>query len=286
MGRSSTGASPATDAPPDAQRRFFIVTTGRSGSTLLSVILADCGADFAMPAPKRWDREGGDMEHGRLVGAATWFRRAYNMAQERPASWFRRYAWTALRSIGKRSLRSVLADARYLKGENMDLLVYPAFKLGYVPSIIVSYRPFEDYAISGALRSGHSNLATLVGYYNRVYRTALLQMSTFGGCAVNYDRLADPQDVSWAPPLSAVTGIPVTRLIEARQRRARWRAAPTAVPYLDRSAQETFWAIEAVRENAVVPSGQILRSYQLRRRAAVTPLVPWAPTEAARSRRP
>ena len=40
-------------------RRFFVVTVGRTGSSLLASILADAGADFGVQSEDKWDAGGG-----------------------------------------------------------------------------------------------------------------------------------------------------------------------------------------------------------------------------------
>ena len=58
------------------KRRFIIVGTGRSGSSLLAAILAGAGADFAMPSKQQWGRDGGGFEHPDFVRAYNWYERA------------------------------------------------------------------------------------------------------------------------------------------------------------------------------------------------------------------
>ena len=43
-------------------RRFFVVTVGRTGSSLLASILADAGADFGVQSEDKWDSGGGAYE--------------------------------------------------------------------------------------------------------------------------------------------------------------------------------------------------------------------------------
>ena len=252
----------------DDRRRCFILTCGRTGSTLLAAILADCGAEFGMPAPLDWDASGGDLEHRDLQSAARWLARAYTISPEKPELGWRRYMWSIYRSRGKRKLRHVLAQARYLKCVDLDLTVYPAVQLGYRPSIVLSYRRFEDATISGSLTSGNSDMSLSARRYNRIYRNGLLQLSTFGGCAIGFDQLTDPADTSWAEPLAGATGIAAAQLVEARGRRLKPLVHTATTEILDRAAWHTFEQVDALRGIAVASSAPAVRFASARKVAA------------------
>jgi hypothetical protein len=253
-------------APPlDSRQRTFIVTAGRTGSSLLSAILADCGAEFGMPAAANWDRRSGEMEHPAICAAAACFKRAYDVAPARPALGWRRAVWNLQRSRGKRRLAAALPGTQYLKCLNLDLIVHPAFRLGYAPTVILSYRRFADHAISSAVRGRHSDLSLLTEDYKRVYRNGLLQMMVFGGCAVGYDQLMDRNDDSWALSLAMVTGIPAVRLIAARDRLVSVTAQDwDRRPDLDDGTREVFASIDAWRGRVAPPSIPYLRELHAR----------------------
>jgi len=246
-----------------SRRRIFIVTAGRTGSSLLSAILADCGANFAMPAPPAWDPRSGQMEDPDLCAAADYFKRAHDIAAGKPGMSWRRVAWSLLRSRGKTRLAMTLAKADYVKCVNLDLLVHPAFRLGYAPTVILSYRRFEDYVVSSAVRGGHSDLSLLTALYTRIYQNGLLQMTVFGGCVVAYEQLVDPDDVSWANALASVTRIPAPRLIAARERYAVAIERPQPMPPMDRLAGELFTRMEDLRGRVLAPSPPYLRELAL-----------------------
>jgi hypothetical protein len=254
-------------ATVDDRRRFFILSAGRTGSSLLSAILGECGADFAMQVPTEWDPGSGALEHVELNAATSLLRRAHEIDSDKPPSGYRRYVWSRLRSRAKRKLSSVLGEARYLKGENLDLAVQPAFKLGYFPSVILSYRRFEDLAVSSFIKRGASTFESLLAYYQRINRNGLLLMSIFGGCAIGYEQLVDPQDVSWVEPLSSVTGIAASRLTSARDRRLGSRSRSVEAQCLDGGAREVFEAIDALRGRELMSSDQVARSVRQKLRA-------------------
>lgn len=255
-------------ATVDDRRRYFIVSAGRTGSTLLSAILADCGADFAMSVPAEWDPGSGALEHAELHAATSLLRRVHEIDRDKPSSGYRRYVWSNLRSRAKRKLNSVLEEARYLKGENLDLAVQPAFKLGYFPSVILSYRRFEDLAVSSFIRRGASTFESLLAYYQRINRNGLLLMSAFGGCAIGYEQLVDPRDTSWVDSLAELTGIGASRLASARDRRLGSPSRSVQFKCLDRGAQEVFEAIDVVRGRILMPSDQVMRATRQKLRAA------------------
>jgi hypothetical protein len=244
------------------QRRCFVLTVGRTGSTLLATILADAGADFGLQTPTKWDPGSGQMEHTELRRAATWMRYAYQISADRPPIGIRRYLWDIFRSLGKRHVKRLVSQARFIKGEDADFLVNPAFRMGYLPSIVISYRRFEDYAASTATMRGHSMLPTLASYYNRVNRNALLWLSVFGGCVVGHRELSDPDDTSWANPLAEVTGLAPGRLIEARRQRLGRGSPPVEVPCLDTDAAWIFETIDALRGRVIPPGAQSQRSWR------------------------
>jgi hypothetical protein len=216
-------------------QRFFIVTAARTGSTLLSTILADAGADFGMPTPQRWDRAGGDLEHPDLWRALRYFRSA------------------------KQWLRAGLGGARFAKVYGAHDLVRPAFKIGYFPIVILSYRRFEDQALSLGLMHAHATLDSLRDNYRHVYGGGLWLLNTFGGCVLSYETLIDRGDRRWAEPLARVTGLPIERLVAARDRRSEASSPPVEAFSVDRGTDDIFAAMQALSGKVVPPSEQALR---------------------------
>jgi hypothetical protein len=255
-------------AVAEDRRRFFIINAGRTGSTLLSVILADAGADFAMAAPPCWDRGGGDMEHPDLLAAWRRIVAAHTLSATRPAPGYRRHRWTILRSLGKRRLRAVLGKAQFVKVDEAHLLVRPAVKMGYFPSIILSYRRFEDHAVSYGLMDRAADLEGLVAHYNRVNKNGLWLLNTFGGCVIGYEQLIDLADRSWVAPLAALTNLPASELLAARARRVAQPSRPIETPHFDRDARQTYEGVDSLRGRLILPSTQALRSWHAANGAA------------------
>jgi len=265
MHEARTTAVETQDALPSGERqRFFIVTAGRTGSTLLAAIMADAGADFGIPAPKGWDvSRGGDMELAAIRRAADHFRNAFDRAPKKPTAIVSKWIWSCRISMGKRLLKEALAQARFLKTVNLDLVIPYVMKMGFFPRVIVSYRPFPEYAVSFSQTFGHRSLPALADDYNRTYRNALLHLSTYGGCAIGYSDLTDLNRTEWANALAETTGLSAEALLASRRRRLKLRTdAERALPPLSDSASEIFAAAEHFAGRALAPSVPALRNWR------------------------
>ena len=250
--------------PLDSKRqRYFIVTAGRTGSTLLAAIMGDAGADFGMPVLDDWNTaRGGSMELSEVRLAANYFRRAFERAPRKPALPPARWIWTWHRSQGKRNLKRALDKAVYVKAVNMDLAIPYSIKLGYFPRVIVSYRRFGPFALSYSQMLVSWSTETMATDYDRIYRNAVLQLYAYGGCAVNYDDLVDRTRTEWARNLAEVTGLSVDALLESRARRLK--SAPREerlFPVSDESVERSFAAVDALSGHAWPPSPQALRNW-------------------------
>ena len=246
--------------------RYFVVNTGRSGSTLLSVILADAGAAFGLPIPRSWDPGGGEMEHPLGLRATAAFRRAFRAGSTKPEGWLRRRAWQLHRSSGRRALRKLLAQAEIVKCEDLDLVVASVLKLGFFPKVVLCYRRFEDYAVSRGLLKSSANVDALLAQYCRTYRNGWLLLQTFGGCAVGFDELTDLTATSWAGALARVTGFDAESLLVARARRLGKVSRPVARATFDEAANQLFSLLAASRGQEIPASDQAIRNWQARQR--------------------
>ncbi len=85
----------------DEKVRFIMVTTGRSGSSLLAAIIADAGGNFGFPPEDEWDPESGAMEHPLAQQASHLFRRAYYLRRAKRLFLFYKYLIDIRRSLGK-----------------------------------------------------------------------------------------------------------------------------------------------------------------------------------------
>lgn len=263
----------------DDRRRFFVITSGRTGSTLLSAILADAGADFGVAPPDDWDTaRGGAMEDPGLQRAVRHFLLAFERSPGKPATIPSKWIWAYHRAAGKRELARVLARSVYLKCMHLDLAIPFVIKLGYFPQIIVNHRPFGDQALSHAQMIMNWSAEALAKTYDRTYHNALLSLHSYGGCVVSYEDLTVHNRTAWATSLAKVTGLAEERLLAGRALRAKPTRAPeTKFPTLSDTSQRYFDAIESMSGQAVPPSPQALRNWQ---RKLATPPAVRAPARA------
>jgi hypothetical protein len=247
--------------------RVFIVNPGRVGSSLLSVVMADAGADFGMPVPEDWHPGLGEMEHPLMTAATEHFNRAHEICPDKPVRRLDRWRWDLERHRAKTRLKAALPQARFFKADHLDLAVRPALQAGYLPRIVLNYRRFGDHAQSLYLRRGHLTVEHLARRYERICANGLMLLHLFGGCAIEYEELADPTETAWATALAESTGLGHDRLLGARQSRVAPRpraeaaeAPPVLAPRLERLYEE----MRRYSGRAVEPSGPALRNWQRR----------------------
>ena len=193
--------------------KFFIVGTGRSGSSLLSAILQQAGANFGLPTLKEWDRDHGALEHPDLDKMNSWHKWQQMIAQKMPS---KKGAGFCKRSRFK-ILNAMMQKADFFNIHGWEYVVSEANELGYKPKIIISYRNFDDYAISLYLKKGdnytHKQLSDLYFNFNA---ESLMLLSSFGGCAISYEELVDNKEQSWATCLARITGLAESDLLRTR----------------------------------------------------------------------
>ena len=237
------------------RRRYFVVTIGRSGSSLLGAVLADAGADFGMLAPAQWDPRDGQMENRAIKKAAHHLRRAYDLDQGI------RYlispkiesAWRLAR--GRRLLARALTEGRFFKIGDLDLLVQPSFALGYEPRVILNYRQLESNLPSLLVGRKHVGPDQLAKEYVRIYRQGLVLLDTFGGCTIGFDELQEPSSTAWAAALAATTGLDSGRLLHARGQRVRPVQDTTERPVIYSEAYAIYKAM-LERAGKATPPGR------------------------------
>ena len=244
----------------DEKIRFIMVTTGRSGSSLLAAIIADAGGNFGLPSEDDWDPDAGAMEHPVAQEASRLFRRAYYLRRAKRHFLFYKYLVDIRRSLGKRKLRKVLKEAHFIKADNMDLWVWHLTKMGYHPRIVTTYRRFSDNARSLFIKNG-MGFDDIVNYYCRINQNALLMLDAYGGCAVSYEEVVDPEDTAWADALALTTGLGRDALLAARDKRIEGKAqqCPEVVGLSDPTAGRIYEMLRKLKGVAVEPSSQFRR---------------------------
>ena len=252
--------------------RYFVITAGRSGSTLLCSILADAGANFGLLAPDSWDETGGAFEHPSMWRAAKCYHDAYRISPYRP-SWPRKWLWDLARWRGKRQLARALDKADFFKAIHIDLAVQPARKLGYFPRIIISFRPFADQVLSLSGMFSERTASCHEAEYLRTYQNALLWLQLYGGCVVSCDELTDMRCMDWVQALAETSGLSAEAIAAGRRNRVRPRTllANNVRPqfgYATASLEKSLQSLCGV----VIPPSYIARRAWLARRgqASVT----------------
>jgi hypothetical protein len=252
----------------DARDRVLIVHSGRCGSSLLCVILADAGGDFGVPVPRDWSSASGVMRHPLARGAGRDFLRAQQLDQVAPGGFVYRRLARAWRSRGKRRARALLDRVAFAKGQDMDLWVPFVPKFGYRPRIVVPFRAPEPVARS-FLFQAKANWHDTVERYARINANALLALHAFGGCAVELEDVRDPDCTAWADALAAVTGLDRKRLLDARAARLDAagppRAAPNRTPAFHLPDPQVHGVCEALRQTknrTIAPSAQARRQFR------------------------
>ncbi len=247
--------------------RYFIVCAGRTGSSLLAAILADAGARFGLDAPDVWNRNAGALETPESQKAFYHYTNAYRISPEKPTtSVTGKLRWSIELHRGKNALNKALSIADYVKCPGADLIVYPSFRLGYFPRVIVNYRRFEDHARSFFQMQAYSSIEWISDRYCRIYRNSLALLSLYGGCVVSYDDLTEGNgDTGWIRNLSEVTALPFDSLAESHRKRAGNREpAEDGISFNDRAADDVFEALEALRGRVIPPSRQAIRNWTTR----------------------
>jgi hypothetical protein len=228
------------------QARYLIVTTGRSGSSLLSAILADAGADFGVPERQDWNRRSGWYEHPKLVSAYIWFRLWHSLPA--PAQFARRFCQRRM----CRELDTAMAEARFAKQSRLFYLVRQVHALGYIPQIMVSYRSPPGF-LASRFKKSMMTVPEMSEFYYEVYSTALLQLGVFGGCAVSYEEMASQEETAWAEAVSSLTGLDCQRILDSRLKRVKSVTGSPEFPILDQRVWEVYEALQALRGHLVGP---------------------------------
>jgi len=240
----------------DPRKRYLVVGTGRSGSTLLSSILADAGANFALGSVESWDPSWGEYEHPLLHVAEAWRSRIQKI--RRSVLPDRLEAFCAPRM--HRALSRLLERAEYAKSIPLVGMVDVIHRLGFAPVLIVNYRAFRDYARSIHLSRPFWDIPKLMDRYISTYSTAILQLEIFGGCTIDYEELVDSRETAWARALSELTRLPEHRLLEQRSKRVNAKASSgkKAEPIFDQSSLDPrigllYDALRSLKGRALPP---------------------------------
>lgn len=236
------------DGPAADRIRYFLLTPGRSGSSLLASFLADSGANFGSAAPNDWARAGEALEFQDIRYAAKYFRFAAAAVSERPYSRIARYQRTFFNYRAKRNLRHAIERAEYFKATNdVHLTVRPLVKMGYWPSIIVNYRKPDHWMFSERIIPLERSLAR----YAQILNNSWYLMQIYGGCAIEYDEIVTPEHTEWASALARVTGLSEIDLLASRKKRLRPKAETNVPPIHHSEAYSIYEVLGKMRGQVV-----------------------------------
>jgi len=245
----------------DERGRCFVITFGRSGSSLLCAMLGDAGADFGLPVPDSWDPRHGVMELPAIKQAAHHMRRAFDIDGGRRFVLSPQVEAKFRRGRARRYLRQALGAARYVKIGDLDLLVQMGFSLGYSPRVIVNLRRLEDSLSSTLVGRKHLGPDHLAADYARICRQGLALIQTFGGCVVDYEDMLTGAEGVWIDAVAAVTGLEATALRSAARRRVNAPTRPPAIGIaLYDECQALYAALTALRGRVFEPSAPVKRA--------------------------
>lgn len=224
------------------KERYCIVGAGRSGSSLLAAILADAGAEFDLDQ-REIDREYGAYEHPRLQAAGRWLSRFEKIDSSLWPDWLGKDLCKR-RVLG--CLEAALSRARFAKTTSLVKMLHFVYQLDYAPKVIAAFRPFGDYSRSRYVRHGWS-ATRLIDEYADVNLTAYFQVHVFGGCAIGYEDLVNPDASAWADALAELTGIPRQALKTSRDKRLQARRYEPMGLELDPKPGEIYDKLTSLR---------------------------------------
>jgi hypothetical protein len=235
-------------AAPNSER-IFIITPGRTGSSLLSAILAQAGADFGLPPVQSWNPHLGEMEHPALARATHLYAKANRLAGRRgkPADPLHMGLWALNRNLARRHLARALSAARILKAGDCDLALQPALRLGYQPRVILSYRRLEPIIASFMMRSSYLTVDMILSSYLRCMRNGLAAVALYGGCVVSFEDVSSAEHKDWVRPLAALTELDAGQMLASRESLAKPLSAESDMPCLSIEAEHLWRQAEALR---------------------------------------
>lgn len=186
---------------PQDRRRYFIVTHGRSGSSLLAAILDGCGADFGDACADDQDTERDHWESRQIDRAIRCAHKA-NRHFSPGMCGLGKLAYRYWRSRAKALLGEGLRDAPYSKNRWNSAVLPLVEQLNYQPVVIVSYRHPAEVALSD-MRQLKNMPSTFMASITRTYCDALYALERYGGVVIDHADLVDPTNERWAFALEA-----------------------------------------------------------------------------------
>jgi hypothetical protein len=170
----------------DNTTRIVVVGPPRSGTTLLASLLSKLGVDFGLET-RDWNINSGYYEHPQLLKIYGQIRK-YNRLTQLSDNLAERVRTTAILHLSE-LLNKVQAIKYPPISAQLPFLMAQA---GYKPTLAISARLFEPYAIS-RMRMEGLGYGACKNDYLETYRTALLLLRVYEGVVVDYEGLIGTQ---------------------------------------------------------------------------------------------
>lgn len=213
-------------------KKVFILGPARSGTTLVSAILAKAGGNFALDSVDTWNPRAGELEHPLAIQASVQI--------DRSEKW-KRVSHSLSRHFENKAgdcLAQLLKVADFVKypprSEKFPVL---GARLGYDPSCVVIVRPFLEFALS-FLRMKNLDWVELEGLYRQNLFTSVLLARHFGGCVIRYHDIVNLATERWLEPLAEATGLDKQLLEESARKLVTPRKNEAHKVSIDRELDE------------------------------------------------
>jgi hypothetical protein len=217
-------------------KKFFVLGPPRSGTTLVSALLAHAGAEFGVDKVATWDTASGEFEHPLAIKTSVECARAERF---RPLS---RSLSCFFEKRASENMSALLKVADFVKyppmSEKFPLI---AKQLGYQPVCIVVVRSFLGFA-SSMLAKNNLNWDELERLYRQSLFTSLLLREQLGGCAIRYEELVGSECGDCLRILEKTSGLPGEALILAAGQLVRKRSEARSQLEIDKSVDELLKA--------------------------------------------
>ncbi|PPK85329.1 hypothetical protein CLV84_2224 [Neolewinella xylanilytica] len=190
--------------------KYLVAGEKRTGTTLLCAILAKAGAEFGFPHDREWFRGSGDYEHPIMIENYKYLKRA------RLAKFVSDTMAARLQRKIQSNMKELLAEVDYIKYPPLSHSLPIHMKLaGHEVRLVITIRKFNTFAMSAVAKNGEC-FKELKEAYIDTYKTNLLNLYLYGGCAVLYEDIVDREKTDWAVRVSQITGVSADKLLQAR----------------------------------------------------------------------
>lgn len=237
-------------------KKYFMISSGRAGSTICSSILAGAGANFGVEQEADWNKSSGAYELKESWKATEHHDLEVKLKKFSHASLLRMWRRKYHRNQTKRFTRKMLDKADFVKFSNSSI-VRLAPKLGCSPSIILLYRPFAEYMFSSFLRSGRPFLK-MREHFIQTYATGLVALKLYGGCVIRYDEIINKDSDDWIKRISSLTNLNVEQIILERNRQIQVKEEQLS-PKLNLNDDELIRLEESILEigDVLIPPSRL-----------------------------